>query len=114
MALPFAEPCGRGIIAAQPCPRELGREIAPERRRMVLAVNFPEGMQILGPRRFEQAVPDVGADPQDAGESRVGTAKAHGAHESAEVGAPPAFVGEAMARWVSAAGGGVPSLGHRL
>jgi EmrB/QacA subfamily drug resistance transporter len=37
MAQPFAEPCGRGIIATQPCPRELGREIAPERRRMVLA-----------------------------------------------------------------------------
>src|SRR5215510_13358082 len=37
MAQPFAEPCGRGIIAAQPCPRALGREIAPERRRMVLA-----------------------------------------------------------------------------
>jgi EmrB/QacA subfamily drug resistance transporter len=37
MAQPFAEPCGRGIIAAQSCPRELGREIAPGRRRMVLA-----------------------------------------------------------------------------
>ena len=37
MAQPFAEPCARGIIAAQPCPRELGREIATHRRRMVLA-----------------------------------------------------------------------------
>jgi EmrB/QacA subfamily drug resistance transporter len=37
MAQPFFEPCDRGIIAAQPCPRELGREIAPQRRRMVLA-----------------------------------------------------------------------------
>jgi EmrB/QacA subfamily drug resistance transporter len=37
MAQPFAEPCDRGIIAAQPCPRALGREIAPQRRRMVLA-----------------------------------------------------------------------------
>src|SRR5262245_37359943 len=37
MAQPFVEPCGRGIIAAQPCPRELGRELAPQRRRMVLA-----------------------------------------------------------------------------
>ncbi|HEY1243464.1 MAG TPA: MFS transporter [Hyphomicrobiaceae bacterium] len=36
MAQPYAEPCGRGLIAAQPCPRELGREIAPARRRMVL------------------------------------------------------------------------------
>lgn len=37
MAQPFVEPCGRGVITAEPCPRELGREIAPERRRMVLA-----------------------------------------------------------------------------
>ncbi|MBO0766979.1 MAG: MFS transporter [Hyphomicrobiaceae bacterium] len=36
MAQPFAEPCSRGLIAAQPCPRELRREIAPSRRRMVL------------------------------------------------------------------------------
>ena len=37
MAQPFVEPCDRGVIAAQPCPRVLGREIAPYRRRMVLA-----------------------------------------------------------------------------
>jgi EmrB/QacA subfamily drug resistance transporter len=37
MAQPFVEPCSRGIIAAEPCPRELGREIEPRRRRMVLA-----------------------------------------------------------------------------
>ncbi len=37
MAQPFVEPCDRGIIAAQPCPRALGREITPQRRRMVLA-----------------------------------------------------------------------------
>ena len=37
MAQPFVEPCSRGIIEAQPCPRALGREIAPHRRRMVLA-----------------------------------------------------------------------------
>ncbi len=37
MAQPFVEPCDRGIIDAEPCPRELGREIAPHRRRMVLA-----------------------------------------------------------------------------
>lgn len=36
MAQPFAEPCSRGLIAAEPCPRELRREIAPARRRMVL------------------------------------------------------------------------------
>jgi EmrB/QacA subfamily drug resistance transporter len=37
MAQPFVEPCDSGVIAAQPCPRALGREIAPQRRRMVLA-----------------------------------------------------------------------------
>jgi EmrB/QacA subfamily drug resistance transporter len=37
MAQPFVEPCSRGIIEAQPCPRELGGEISPQRRRMVLA-----------------------------------------------------------------------------
>src|ERR1700704_4423850 len=37
MAQPFVEPCDRGIIAAQPCPRALGREITPQRRRVVLA-----------------------------------------------------------------------------
>jgi EmrB/QacA subfamily drug resistance transporter len=37
MAQPFVEPCSRGLIAAEPCPRELGREIAPARRRLVLS-----------------------------------------------------------------------------
>src|SRR4051812_44059914 len=37
MAQPFAEPCSRGLISAEPCPRELGRETTPARRRMVLA-----------------------------------------------------------------------------
>jgi EmrB/QacA subfamily drug resistance transporter len=37
MAQPFVEPCDSGVIAAQPCPRALGREIAPQRRRIVLA-----------------------------------------------------------------------------
>jgi EmrB/QacA subfamily drug resistance transporter len=37
MLQPFVEPCSRGVIGAQPCPRELGREISPQQRRMVLA-----------------------------------------------------------------------------
>src|SRR5262245_64315313 len=36
MAQPFFEPCDRGIIAAESCPRALGREIAPHRRQMIL------------------------------------------------------------------------------
>jgi EmrB/QacA subfamily drug resistance transporter len=36
-AQPFSDPCGAGVINAEPCPRELGREIAAPRRRVVLA-----------------------------------------------------------------------------
>src|SRR5215510_4443457 len=36
MAQPYAEPCSRGLIVAQPCPREQCREIVPARRRIVL------------------------------------------------------------------------------
>ena len=36
MAQPFIEPCSRGIIEAEPCPRELGREVSRARRSMVL------------------------------------------------------------------------------
>lgn len=37
MAQPFVEACSRGVIDAEPCPRELGREAPAARRRMVLA-----------------------------------------------------------------------------
>lgn len=37
MAQPFVEPCSRGIIEAEPCPRELRRELPARRRQMVLA-----------------------------------------------------------------------------
>lgn len=37
MAQSFIEPCSRGVIRAQPCPRELKREIPLSRRRLVLA-----------------------------------------------------------------------------
>lgn len=37
MAQPFVEPCDSGVIAAQPDPQALGREVAPQRRRIVLA-----------------------------------------------------------------------------
>jgi EmrB/QacA subfamily drug resistance transporter len=37
VAQPFAEPCSRGVIAAEPCPREQGRELPARQRRMVLA-----------------------------------------------------------------------------
>jgi EmrB/QacA subfamily drug resistance transporter len=37
MAQPIVEPCSRGVIEAQPCPRALGRLAPLPRRRMVLA-----------------------------------------------------------------------------
>lgn len=37
MTQPIAEPCGRGIIDAEPCPRARGSETTPQRRRAVLA-----------------------------------------------------------------------------
>src|SRR5262252_4664627 len=37
MTQPFVDPCGRGVIEAEPCPRELRREIPTRRRRIVLA-----------------------------------------------------------------------------
>lgn len=36
MAQPFAEPCNRGVIVAEPCPRELGREVSARRKALVL------------------------------------------------------------------------------
>ena len=37
MAQPFVEPCDRGVIGAEPCPRSLERELPAARRRLVLA-----------------------------------------------------------------------------
>jgi EmrB/QacA subfamily drug resistance transporter len=36
MAQPFVDPCARGVINAEPCPRELGRELPSQRRRIIL------------------------------------------------------------------------------
>src|SRR5262249_44794579 len=36
MSQPFAEPCDRGLIEAEPCARAHGREIADSRKRIVL------------------------------------------------------------------------------
>ncbi len=37
MAQPFVDPCAPGVITAEPCPRELGRELSSGRRRIILA-----------------------------------------------------------------------------
>src|SRR5713101_1240097 len=36
MAQPFIDPCARGVINAEPCPGELGRELPSRRRRIIL------------------------------------------------------------------------------
>lgn len=67
MAQPFGEPCSRGIIAAEPCPRELGREIPPPSRRMVLAACvLASSMAFIDGSALTVALPrlraDLGAD----------------------------------------------------
>src|SRR5690606_11528336 len=67
MARPLVEPCSRGIIAAQPCPRELGREIPAKRRRMVLAACvLASSMAFIDGSALSVALPrlraDLGAD----------------------------------------------------
>src|SRR5262245_9585383 len=67
MAQPLAEPCSRGIIAAEPCPRELGREVSRERRRMVLAACvLASAMAFIDGSALTVALPrlraDLGAD----------------------------------------------------
>jgi EmrB/QacA subfamily drug resistance transporter len=37
MAQPFVDPCGRGVIDAEPCPDELGYALPRRRRRIILA-----------------------------------------------------------------------------
>src|SRR5215813_343236 len=37
MAQPFVDPCAKGVINAEPCPREQGRELPSGRRRIILA-----------------------------------------------------------------------------
>src|SRR5260221_8076786 len=60
MAQPFAEPCGRGIITAQPCPRENEREIAPARRRIVLsACVLASSMAFIDASALTVAIPKL-------------------------------------------------------
>jgi EmrB/QacA subfamily drug resistance transporter len=62
MAQPFAEPCSRGIISAQPCPREHKREIAPARRRMVLAACvLASSMALIDGSALTVAIPNLRA-----------------------------------------------------
>jgi len=63
MAQPLVEPCSRGIIAAEPCPREQGREIPAERRRMVLsACVLASAMAFIDGSALTVALPKLRAD----------------------------------------------------
>jgi len=67
MAQPLVEPCSRGVIAAEPCPRDLGREIPVQRRRMVLAACvLASAMAFIDGSALTVALPrlraDLGAD----------------------------------------------------
>jgi EmrB/QacA subfamily drug resistance transporter len=67
MAQLIVEPCSRGIIEAQACPRALGREIPAQRRRMVLtACILASSMAFIDGSALTVALPklraSVGAD----------------------------------------------------
>jgi EmrB/QacA subfamily drug resistance transporter len=67
MAQPFVDPSCLGIIEAQPCPRSLGREIAPRRRSIVLAACvLASSMAFIDGSALTVALPNlrasVGAD----------------------------------------------------
>jgi EmrB/QacA subfamily drug resistance transporter len=63
MAQPFTEPCSRGLVEAEPCPRELGREISLQRRRMVLAgCILASSMAFIDGSALTVALPNLRAD----------------------------------------------------
>ena len=60
---PFVEPCSRGVIDAEPCPRELGREAPPRRQRMVLtACVLASSMAFIDGTALPVALPRLRAD----------------------------------------------------
>ena len=62
-AEPFLERCSRGVIDAEPCPRELGREVPPRRRRMVLtACVLASSMAFIDGTALPVALPRLRAD----------------------------------------------------
>jgi len=63
MAQPFVEPCDRGVITTQPCPRTLRREIAPARQRWVLAACvLASSMAFIDGSALTVALPKLRAD----------------------------------------------------
>jgi len=63
MAQPYAQPCDRGLIKSQPCPRKLGREIDPARRRWILAACvLASSMAFIDGSALTVALPDLRDD----------------------------------------------------
>src|SRR3546814_8439319 len=59
----FVEPCSRGVIEAEPCPRERGQEASPLRQRMVLAACVrASAMAFIDGSALTVALPRVRAD----------------------------------------------------
>jgi EmrB/QacA subfamily drug resistance transporter len=59
---PFVDSCGSGVINAEPCPRELGREITMPRRRIVLAACiFASSMAFIDSSALTVALPSLRA-----------------------------------------------------
>jgi MFS family permease len=62
MAQPFDDPCGIGVIDAEPCPRELGREIPARLRGVVLAACvFASSMAFIDSSVLTVALPSLRA-----------------------------------------------------
>jgi EmrB/QacA subfamily drug resistance transporter len=60
---PFLERCSRGVIDAEPCPRELGREVSSRCRRMVLtACVLASSMAFIDGTALPVALPRLRAD----------------------------------------------------
>lgn len=63
MAQPFLEPCSRGIIEAEPYPRERGTDLPPAHRRMVLvACIIASSMGFIDGSALTVALPKLRAD----------------------------------------------------
>src|SRR5215510_4476017 len=63
MTQPFVDPCSRGLIEAEPCPRKLRREISSQRRRMVLAgCILASSMAFIDGSALTVALPNLRSD----------------------------------------------------
>ena len=69
---------------------DMEQQVARRGDGVMHAADFAKGVQLSRFRRSEQAVPRVGADPHDAGESAIGRAKADAPHQRGEIAAQAA------------------------